>query len=104
MQEFLQLFGDKSIGWAVMVIGAAVFLKACYKEIEKYFSDKAIREKEKDERLEQKLDEVKRALNELRIESSESKASGNLSAHCRKIQFIAICMCSADDSGVRIWL
>lgn len=48
MNYFLQLFGDKSIGWAVAIIAAAVFLYGCYKKVATYFADKAIRETEKD--------------------------------------------------------
>ena len=58
MQEFLQIFGGKSIGWAVAVIGAGIFLAACYKKIESYFSEKALREKEKDERINRAMEQV----------------------------------------------
>lgn len=60
MKEFLQLFGTKSIGWLVAVICAAIFLYACYKKIESYFSEKAIREKEKDEKIKRAMDQVEK--------------------------------------------
>lgn len=60
MEEFLQLFGNKSIGWLVAVICAAIFLYACYKKIESYFSEKAIREKEKDEKIKQAMEQVEK--------------------------------------------
>lgn len=59
MKEFLEIFGGKSIGWAVAVICACIFLLACYKKIESYFSEKALREKEKDEKINQAMEQVK---------------------------------------------
>ncbi len=53
MEQFLELFGDKTIGWAVAVIAAGIFLYACYRKVEKYFSEKAIREKKKDEKIQE---------------------------------------------------
>ncbi len=60
MEYFLQLFGDHSISWAVAVIGALIFLYLCYKKVESYFSDKAIREKNKDERIQDVIDQAKK--------------------------------------------
>lgn len=60
MNQFLELFGDLSIGWAVAVIAAIVFLVACYKKVEKFFSDKAISEKEKDERIQQVIEQAEK--------------------------------------------
>ena len=47
MDYLIKLLGDYSIGWAITVIAALVFLGLCYRKVEKYFSDKAIHEKEK---------------------------------------------------------
>lgn len=47
MDFLIKLLGDYSIGWAITVIAALVFLGLCYRKVEKYFSDKAIHEKEK---------------------------------------------------------
>lgn len=60
MEYFLQLFGDRSVGWAVAVIGALIFLYLCYKKVEAYFSDKAIREKNKDEQVQDVIDQAKK--------------------------------------------
>ena len=60
MEYFLQLFGDHSISWAVAVIGALIFLYLCYKKVEAYFSDKAIREKNKDEQIQDVIDQAKK--------------------------------------------
>lgn len=51
MEYVLKLLGDAPVKTVVLVIGAAIFLYGCYKKIEKYFSEKAVREKENDERL-----------------------------------------------------
>lgn len=59
MEHFLQIFGEQSIGWAAAVIGAFIFLAACYRKVEKYFSDKAIREKEKDQNLQEVIEQTK---------------------------------------------
>lgn len=58
MEYFMQLFGEHSVGWAVAVIAAIAFLIACYKKIEKYFSDKALREKEKDDRIQKVISQA----------------------------------------------
>lgn len=48
IESFLKLFGDLSIGWAVIVIAAFIFILTCYKKVERYFSERAVRkEKEK---------------------------------------------------------
>lgn len=59
MEYFLELFGDKTVGWAVAVIAAGIFLFACYRKVEKYFSEKAIREKEKDQQVQAVIDQAK---------------------------------------------
>lgn len=59
MEYFLQLFGDYSIGWAIAAICAIIFLWMCYKKVEKYFSEKAIREKEKDEKIQEVIEQAK---------------------------------------------
>lgn len=60
MEYFLQIFGDMSIGWAVAIIAAAAFLYGCYKKIASYFSDKAIREAEKDREFKDVMSQVKK--------------------------------------------
>lgn len=60
MDYFLQLFGNLNIGWAVAVIAAGIFLVACYRKVEKYFSDKAIRENEKDQKIQAVIEQAER--------------------------------------------
>lgn len=58
MEYFLELFGEKTIGWGVAMIAAFFFLYLCYRRVEKYFAEKAIREKEKDERIQKVIDQA----------------------------------------------
>ena len=60
MEYFLQVFGDHTIAWAAAVIGAFIFLYMCYKKVESYFSEKAIREKNKDEQIQDVIDQAKK--------------------------------------------
>lgn len=60
MEYFLQAFGGVDIGWAVIIIGAIIFMIACYKKIEKYFSDKAVNENEYEKRIEKMLEQAEK--------------------------------------------
>ena len=51
MEYFLNSFGDITIGNVAILLCAVIFLFGCYKKVEKYFSEKAIKEKEYDERI-----------------------------------------------------
>lgn len=58
MEYFLQAFGDVNIGWEVIISGSIIFMVACYKKVEKYFSDKAVNENEYDKRIQKMLDQA----------------------------------------------
>ena len=58
MEYLIKLLGDYSIGWAITLIAALVFLWLCYRKVEKYFSDKAIHEKEKNEQFKEVMNQV----------------------------------------------
>lgn len=60
MEQFLELFGEVSIGWAAAVTAAGIFLVGCYKKFSIYISEKAIREKEKDGKLQEVIEQAKR--------------------------------------------
>lgn len=60
MEYFLQLFGDLSIGLGVVVICAAVFLAACYKKVETYFSEKAVQEAENNKRINHVIEQAEK--------------------------------------------
>lgn len=55
MKEFLDIFGGVSIKNAALLLCAIIFLIGCYKKVEKYFSDKAVQEKEYNERINKML-------------------------------------------------
>lgn len=59
MEYFLELVGNQTIRWAVLVIGTAIFLRGCYKIVEKYFSDKTKREIEKEKQFQDVVAQVK---------------------------------------------
>ena len=58
MDYFLQLFGDITIGKAVVFLCAIGFMFATYKKIEKYITDKAFKERENNEKFNQVIDQV----------------------------------------------
>lgn len=60
MEYFLQTFGNVTIGKAAVVIGAGIFLIMCYKKVAKYFAEKTLREKEKDDRIQQVIDQAQK--------------------------------------------
>lgn len=51
MDYFLEAFGNITLGKVALFLAAVIFLVVCYKKVEKYFSEKAIREQEKDEEI-----------------------------------------------------
>lgn len=58
MEHLIKLLGDYSIGWAITLIAALIFLWLCYRKVEKFFTDKAIQEKEKNEQFKKVMDQV----------------------------------------------
>lgn len=92
MEYFLQMFGSITLEKAAVVVGAAAFLIACYKKIAKYFTEKALQDKAKDERLQEamdqagkypaeieklseKIDEIGEQLQEMRQETGSDRAT-----------------------------
>ena len=60
MKYVLEVFGELTVGWVVVVIAAIIFLIGCYKKFSTYISDKAIREKEKDEQFKAVIEQTKK--------------------------------------------
>ncbi len=60
MEYFLESFGDVKIGTAVVLICALVFLLKCYRKVENYFSQKAIEEKENNDRINEVLKQAEK--------------------------------------------
>ena len=60
MDSFLNIFGDYTIGWAIGVIVSILFLVGCYTKVKEYFSEKAIRDNEKEERIQKVIDQAEK--------------------------------------------
>lgn len=58
MDFFLQLFGKMTVENVVIAIGALIFLGACYKKVSTYFTSKALRDKAKEDRMQQVIDQA----------------------------------------------
>lgn len=58
MEYFLQTFGGITVEKVVVIIAAIVFLVAIYKKIEKYISEKAIRDKQEKESIQRVIDQA----------------------------------------------
>lgn len=59
MEYFMEVFGDISVGWVAIIIASIVFLLACYKKVDIYFSEKAVFEHEKDKEIKKVIDQAK---------------------------------------------
>lgn len=59
MEYFIQSFGNISIGQAVIVISAIVFLVMVYKKVTTYISKKELDEKEKNDQIQEVIDQAK---------------------------------------------
>lgn len=59
IEHFIQSFGNISVGQAVIVISAIVFLVMVYKKVTTYISKKALDEKEKNDRIQEVIDQAK---------------------------------------------
>ena len=58
MKEFLDIFGDVTVQRVALLSCAIIFLIGCYRKVEKYFSDKAVQEKEYNERINKMLEQA----------------------------------------------
>ena len=53
MEEFLELFGNVTVGKVVLVICAGVFLWKCYSKVSGYFKEKSIRDYEQNKQIQE---------------------------------------------------
>ena len=58
MEYFIQTFGGITVEKVAIFIAAIVFLAAVYKKVEKYISEKAIRDMQKEERIQKVIDQA----------------------------------------------
>lgn len=60
MDYFLQEFGNITISRVVLFVAALFFLFKIYKQVKKYFSEKAINEKEKNDRIQAVIEQAEK--------------------------------------------
>lgn len=58
MEYVLKMFGEITVEKVAIFIAAIVFLAAVYKKVEKYISEKAIRDTQKEERIQKVIDQA----------------------------------------------
>ncbi len=56
MEQFLELFGDVTIGKVVVLICAGVFLWKCYGKVSGYFKEKSIRDYEQNKQIQEVIE------------------------------------------------
>lgn len=101
IEQFIQVFGDISVGRAAMAIAAIIFLVKVYKRIETYFSNKALAEKEKNDRIQEVIDQAQKYpvwhQQSIDIRESLNDLISNLDKKIDKLQ------CSSDQSMAYMW-
>ena len=101
MEHFIQSFGNISIGQAVIVISAIVFLVMVYKKVTTYISKKALDEKEKNDQIQEVIDQAKQYpvwhQQSIDIRENLNTLISNLDKKIDKLQ------CSSDQGMAYTW-
>lgn len=101
IEHFMQSFGNISIGQAVIVISAIVFLVMVYKKVKEYISKKALDEKEKNDRIQEVIDQAKQYpvwhQQSIDIRENLNELISNLDKKIDKLQ------CSSDQGMAYTW-
>lgn len=101
MEHFIQSFGNISIGQAVIVISAIVFLVMVYKKVATYISKKALDEKEKNDQIQEVIDQAKQYpvwhQQSIDIRENLNTLISNLDKKIDKLQ------CSSDQGMAYTW-
>lgn len=101
MEHFIQSFGNISIGQAVIVISAIVFLVMVYKKVTTYISKKALDEKEKNDQIQEVIDQAKQYpvwhRQSIDIRENLNTLISNLDKKIDKLQ------CSSDQGMAYTW-
>lgn len=101
IEYFLEAFGDMRVGWAAVAITAIIFLAKIYKKIEEYFSNKAIAEKEKNDRIQEVIDQAKQYpvwhKQSIEIRENLNGLIGDLDKKIDKLQ------CTSDEGTAYMW-
>lgn len=101
MEHFIQSFGNISIGQAVIVISAIAFLVMVYKKVTTYISKKALDEKEKNDQIQEVIDQAKQYpvwhQQSIDIRENLNTLISNLDKKIDKLQ------CSSDQGMAYTW-
>ncbi len=101
IEHFIQSFGDITVGQAVIVISAIVFLVMVYKKVTSYISKKALDEKEKNDRIQEVIDQAKQypvwRQQSVDIQEKFNTMFSNLDKKIDKLQ------CSSDQGMAYTW-
>ena len=101
IEHFIQSFGNISIGQAVIVISAIVFLVMVYKKVTTYISKKALDEKEKNDQIQEVIDQAKQYpvwhQQSIDIRENLNTLISNLDKKIDKLQ------CSSDQGMAYTW-
>ena len=101
MEHFIQSFGNISVGQAVIVISAIVFLVMVYKKVTTYISKKALDEKEKNDRIQEVINQAKQYpvwhQQSIDIRENLNELISNLDKKIDKLQ------CSSDQGMAYTW-
>lgn len=101
MEHFIQSFGNISIGQAVIVISAIVFLVMVYKKVTTYISKKALDEKEKNDQIQEVIEQAKQYpvwhQQSIDIRENLNTLISNLDKKIDKLQ------CSSDQGMAYTW-
>lgn len=101
IEHFIQSFGNISVGQAVIVISAIVFLVMVYKKVTTYISKKALDEKEKNDRIQEVIDQAKQYpvwhQQSIDIRENLNELISNLDKKIDKLQ------CSSDQGMAYTW-
>ena len=101
IEHFTETFGEISVEWAVIAISSIVFLVKVYIKVRDYFSNKAIAEKEKNDRIQEVIDQAKQYpvwhQQSIDIRENLNDLIGNLDKKIDKLQ------CTSDQSMAYMW-
>ena len=101
IEYFLEAFGDMRVGWAAVAITAIIFLAKIYKKIEEYFFFFFIAEKEKNDRIQEVIDQAKQYpvwhKQSIEIRENLNGLIGDLDKKIDKLQ------CTSDEGTAYMW-
>lgn len=101
IEHFIQSFGNISVGQAVIVISAIVFLVMVYKKLEEYISNKALDEQKKNDQIQEVINQAKQypvwRQQSIDIQEKFNTLFSNMDKKIDKLQ------CSSDQGMAYTW-